>query len=75
MEETDILVCKPVDTPIDTNQKLGLNERSTCTDKGIYRGLVEIFSTFFYTVFAWLHGIITKIFVRDEYRNDNAVKP
>ena len=40
LEETDILDCKPIDTPMDLNVKLVLGQGKPICDPGIYRRLI-----------------------------------
>lgn len=40
LKETGMLGCKPADTPMDPNTKLGLGENDTPVDKGRYQRLI-----------------------------------
>ena len=40
LKETGMLGCKPIDTPIDTNSKLGGHPSDSSVDKGRYQRLV-----------------------------------
>ena len=40
LTQFDMFACKPVDTPMEMNQKLGEKEDQTPTDKGFYQRLV-----------------------------------
>ena len=51
LRETRMLVCKPTDTTIDPNRKLGQPELSLHVDKGCYQHLVGWFSFFFFFFF------------------------
>ena len=40
LAETGMLACKPIDTPMEMNHKLGQTEDQKATDKGCYQLLV-----------------------------------
>ncbi|RVW17830.1 Retrovirus-related Pol polyprotein from transposon TNT 1-94 [Vitis vinifera] len=41
LKKTGMLGCKPIDTPIDSQRKLGIEKESTSVDRGRYQRLVE----------------------------------
>ena len=40
LKETGMLGCKPIDTPMDSQKKLGIEKESTPVDRGRYQRLV-----------------------------------